>query len=241
MLPKLSYPTYDVKLPSTGKTVTIRPFLVKEEKMLLIALESEEPEDIISTTKQVINNCIVSGDVDIDKLPFFDVDYLFIALRAKSVGESIDIKFTCNKLDETGNPCGATFDAKIDISNVGLRKKENVDPNVVLSSSMSVKMKYPSYKTMKTLTDELDDMTKKIQMIASCIDMIVDGEQVHTTKDVTKEEMIDFVENLTQQQFRKMEVFIENLPSFYITTEAKCKKCGYLHKLEYDDFTSFFV
>lgn len=206
-----------------------------------MALQSEEEEDIISTTKQVINNCIVSGDVDIDKLPFFDVDYLFIALRAKSVGESIDIKFTCNKLNETGNSCGATFDAKIDIANVHLRKKENTSLDIVLSSDMSVKMKYPSYRIMKVLTDELDDMTKKIHLIASCIDMIVDGEQIHTTKDITKEELVEFVENLTQQQFKRMEYFIENMPSFYVTTNAKCKKCGFEHHLEYTDFTSFFV
>lgn len=241
MLPKLSYPTYDVKLPSSGKTVTIRPFLVKEEKLLLMALESEDENDIITTTKQIINNCIVAGDVDIDKLPFFDVDYLFIALRAKAVGESIDIKFTCNKVNESGKACGATFDAQIDISNVHLKKKEDVSMDIVLSSSLTAKMKYPSYRTMKVLTEEIDDMTRKIYLIAACIDMLVDGEQVHTTKDITKEELVEFVENLTQQQFRKMEYFIENMPSFYISTKAKCKKCGYEHTLEYTDFTSFFV
>jgi hypothetical protein len=242
MLPKLSYPTYELKLPSTGKTVTVRPFLVKEEKLLLIAVESGDEEEIINVTKQVVNNCIITEGININNLAFFDLDYLFIALRAKSVGEAIDIKYTCKNVDAEGNVCNHKFDAQIDIANVKIDKKSDISLDIGLSASMALKMRYPSYRTMKLLQNDDDhNLTKKINLIASCVDMIVDGDKVHTRKDVTQEEMIQFVESLTQQQFKKVEYFIDNLPSFVITTQAKCEKCGFEHKLEYDDFTSFFV
>lgn len=241
MLPKVSYPTYEIKIPSTGKEITIRPFLVKEEKLLLMAIQSDEDLEIISTTKQVINNCILTEGIDVDKLPFFDVDYIFIALRAKSVGESLDIKFTCNMPDENGNSCNTVFDAKINITNVKLKEPQSSSLNISLSNGMTVKMKYPSYTMMKIINEDEDVMTKKIKLIASCIDMIVDGEQVHTIKDVTQNELAEFIESLTQQQFKKLEQFVDNLPSFVITTQATCSKCGFEHHLEYDDFTSFFV
>ena len=110
-LPKIDVPTYDVTLPSSGKEIRIRPFLVKEEKLLLMAVESKDSENIIKTTKQVINNCIVSGDIDLDKIPFFDVDYLFIALRAKSIGEKIEVNYRCNN-NVGGQPCNGVFNVE---------------------------------------------------------------------------------------------------------------------------------
>lgn len=235
------YPTYVLKLPSNNKEVTVRPFRVKEEKLLLMALESNEQEDIINTTKQVISNCIISGNVDVDKLPFFDVDYLFIALRAKSVGESIDVKYQCHNTTEN-RKCNANFDAKIDITNVDIHKKPDVTLDIKLSGTLSVKMRYPSYRTMKLLYEEdVHELDRKIDLISSCIEMIVEGDNVRTDKDITKEEKIAFVENLTRQQYVKLEYFIDNLPSFVVKSEAKCNKCGFVHKLEYNDFTSFFV
>jgi hypothetical protein len=242
MIPKLAYPTYDLKLPSTGKIVTVRPFIVKEEKLLLMAVESDDEEEIINATKQVVNNCIVSEGINVDKLAFFDLDYLFIALRAKSVGEAIDIKYTCKKTNAEGEVCNHKFDAKIDIANVRVIKDENAPLDINISNGTSLKMQYPTYRTMKLLqNDEEHNLTKKIQLIASCIDMVVEGASVHTRKDITQDEMIEFVENLTQQQFKKLEYFIDNLPSFVITAQAICEKCGFQHALEYDDFTSFFV
>jgi len=124
MLPKIDLPIYEIKLPSSKKLVKIRPFVVREEKLLLMALESGDEKEIIETTKQIVNNCLVDK-VDIDKLPFFDVDYIFIALRAKAVGDTIDVKYTCyNEVD--GKSCDNTFPAKIDVMNYTLIKDDNI-------------------------------------------------------------------------------------------------------------------
>lgn len=239
-LPKIDLPTYVIKLPSNGKEVTIRPFLVKEEKLLLIALESNDSNDIINTTKQVINNCIVDGNVNVETLPFFDIDYLFIALRAKSVGESIEIKFTCNNEVE-GERCGAVFPAKIDISNCEIISNPEISKEIRLSGIVMVKMKYPSYSAMKVIMSDEDEITRKVKIIANSIELIQEKDKVYTNKDFTKEELITFIEGLTQDQFKKLELFVDNFPSFIITSEAKCVKCGFDHKLRYNEFTSFFT
>ena len=138
-LPKIDVPIYDITLPSNGKTIKIRPFLVKEEKLLLMAIESKDNDNIIKTTKQVINNCIVSGDLDLEKIPFFDVDYLFIALRAKSIGEKIETSYVCNNVVD-GNKCGGVFETDIDISNCVIKKKDDITMDIALSSKLSMKM-----------------------------------------------------------------------------------------------------
>ena len=241
MLPKIDLPLYDLKLPSNGKVIKVRPFLVKEEKLLLMAVESNDDQYIIDTTKQVINNCIVDGDVNIDKLPFFDIDYLFIALRAKSIGESIEIKFTCNAYDIEGHRCGHVFPAKIDVSNCSIVKNEDIPFDVQISGKVKIRLKYPTYSTMKTIMDNESVLDKKINIIVGSIDYIVDGEKIISTKDITKPELVAFVEELTQEQYKKLEYFIDNFPSFVVNAEATCDKCNFHHHLEYKEFTSFFV
>lgn len=239
-LPKIDLPLYVVKLPSNGKTVKIRPFLVKEEKLLLMALESGDDREIIDTTKQVINNCLIDSDINIDKLPFFDVDYLFIALRAKSVGESIEVKYTCNNIVENRS-CNNVFPAQIDISNCVLTNDGEISNPILLGNNIQVKMKYPNYTTMKLLLDSGSVIDTKINIIANSIDQIVNGDTVHTSKDLTKEDIVGFIENLTKQQYDKLEHFANNFPSFVIKSKAVCTKCGFEHDLTYTDFTSFFV
>jgi hypothetical protein len=239
-LPKIELPLYTLKVPSSGEEITVRPFLVKEEKLLLMAIESNEESDIINTTKQIINNCIIKGKFDVNTAPFFDVDYLFIALRAKSIGESIDVKFTCNNLTEAG-PCNANFNAKIDIANVAVRKDDSIPMTVSLSGGITVKMKYPSYETMKIILDKENEMDKKIRIIAACVDMIQNKDKILTSKDITPDELKEFIEGLTQAQYRLLEKFVDNLPTFYVKTESKCGKCGTVHNVEYTDYTSFFV
>lgn len=239
-LPVIDLPTYEIKVPSTGQTIKIRPFRVKEEKLLLIAAESNDEQEIINTTKQILNNCILSEDVDVTKLPFFDIDYIFITLRAKSIGESIDIKFTCNNLVDNYT-CGNVFPAKIDISNCKIVKDDSVKSKIELSPTISVNMKYPTYTEMKLITESKKPIDVEINIIAACIDRITNKDKVYTRKDMTKEEIISFIENLSQEQYSKLEHYIENFPTFVVTTEAVCDKCGYHHHLEYKEFESFFV
>lgn len=240
MIPKSELPTYEVKLPSNGREVTIRPFTVKEEKILLMAVESGDTREIIRTTKQIIANCVLTEGIDIEKMPFFDVDYLFIALRAKSVGETIEVKFKCN--NKVGEEiCGNIFPAKVDIANV-LTKDAKIDPKIRISNLVSVKMRYPSYSVMKQINDNDNILNKKIAMILGSIEYIQEKDRfLIVGKDITKDELNEFVEGLTQEQFKKLEEFIDNFPVFVIETTAKCGKCGFDHRLEYSDFAAFFV
>lgn len=239
-LPKIQTPTYELKLPSSGKEILVRPFLVKEEKLLLLAAESGDEQEIIRTTKQVINNCLISGEVDIDKLPFFDIDYLYIALRAKSVGENLDLKFTCQTMLPDGTACDNLFEAKIDISNVELLKKADVEKDINLSPVLRIKMKYPTYALMKSLSMDDIAIERKIMVIVNCIDQIIEKDKVYTQKDFTKNELKGFVEGMTQEQFKKVEYFVDNFPTFIINSKAKCSKCNTEHGIKFDDFTSFF-
>jgi len=234
----LGLPQYELTIPSNGNKITVRPFLVKEEKLLLMALESGDNVEIINTTKQVINACILSGET-VDSLPFFDVDYLFIALRAKSVGDSVEIKFTCKNKTDKGI-CGNVFPASIDVANCKVRKQKKSEFDIILTPTVSIKMRYPNYHTMKVASLESNPLTSKIAIIAGSIDHIRDGDKVFSHKDVTPEDMIGFVESLKQDQFSKLEDFVNSFPSFVVTAEAKCDKCGFDHRLEYDNFESFF-
>lgn len=236
MIPKITVPTYEVFLPSTGKPVKIRPFLVKEEKLLLMAIQSDDTDEIIKTTIQTVQNCVLDKKVDVTKLPFFDIDYLFIALRAKSIGESIEVRFTCNFI-ENNNVCGNTFKSEIDISNCRIRKDESIGTEIPLGQGVTVKMRYPSYSEMKKISKE-EDLT--YSTISICLDTIIQGENVYTRKDF-QTEIDEFLGNLTKEQYAKLINFADNLPSFYVQAHAKCDKCGNEHNIEYDEFESFFV
>lgn len=238
-LPKIDVPVYELKLPSNGQTIMVRPFLVKEEKLLLMAVQSKNPAEIIATTKQIINNCVLDDYVNVDKLPFFDIDYLFIALRAKSVGESIDVNFICNRINN-GEKCGNIFPVQININNVKVYKDETIPMTIKFSDKMGARMKYPTYEVMKRIMDDENTLDKKIKIISASIDLIYDNETTYSPKDYTPEEFQDFIEGFTEAQFKKLEQFVDNLPYFVVTAEETCKKCGHHHKVEYKDFTSFF-
>jgi hypothetical protein len=238
MLPTIGLPVYELTIPSSGEKIKIRPFLVKEEKLLLIALESKDNNEIISTTKKIIGDCIVSGNVNVDKLPFFDVDYLFIALRAKSVGETIPIQFRCNNLIDE-EECGNIFVAPIDISNVGVVKKED-SLEIVFGAGTIIKMKYPNYSVMKQINDNDNIFDKKIHIIAHSIDSITEKNKVYTSKDFTLEELKKWIESLTQEQYKKLENFVNNFPTFLVKAQVECSKCHHMHNIKYDNFESFF-
>lgn len=237
-LPKIELPIYDLTIPSTEKVIQIRPFKVKEEKLLLIAAESNDPDEMINATKQVVNNCIITEKVEIDKLTFFDIDYIFIVLRAKSVGDKIAMKYTCNAVVEEDKICGGSFDAEFDISNVKVIK--NDDNMKIDLGNITMKMKYPNYTVMKAISDKDSVIDKKIKLIAACVDMVTQGDKVYTRKDFTEKEMINFIENLTENQYKKLEIFIDDLPYFIVRLEKDCPKCGFHHVMEYNDLTDFF-
>lgn len=239
MLPKIDVPIYDLKLPSNGKEIKARPFLVKEEKLLLMAVSSKDAQEIIKTTKQVVNNCILDSDINIDTLPFFDMDYLFIALRAKSIGESIEVTFICqNKTDN--DICDGKFPVNIDITNVEVEKDESISSDIKFNDDLIFKMKYPSYSVIKMLKEKDDGLENKIKIIIASIDRIFTNGQYYSTKDFSTEELQNFIEGLTQEQFNKLSEFVNNFPSFHVKGKGKCTKCGKEHNVRYKDFVRFF-
>jgi hypothetical protein len=233
-LPTIDYPIINLPIPSKGKTVKARPFTVREEKLLLIAATGKDPSEIIQTTQQVIRNCILE-DIDIEGLPFFDIDLMFITLRSKSISEKIEMEFRCKNKKDDGNSCGAVFPVGLDLSDTVLAKKD-LSPKIELSSNLGIKLKYPTYAEMKrvsTLNDE-------IELILACIEYIYTDTAVYTSKDYTKEQYKEFIEKLTTEQYNKVNEWTNNFPTFQINAESVCPSCGFNHKIKYSDFTSFF-
>lgn len=239
-LPKIDSPIYDLTFPTSGKTIRVRPFTVKEEKVLMIALESKDQVEIINAVKQIINNCLIDGDFNVDKAPFFEVDYAFIFLRAKSIGEAVGIKLTCNNVLDDGNKCGNIFKATMDVSNCEIVEDEVMPNDIKLSPDKGVSMKYPSYSAMKRI-DAGNDIDRKINLIINSIDFIYDKNGVYSSKDHSKEELQEFVEGLTEENFRKLEAYVDNFPTFAVGVEATCPKCHFDHKVRYTDFLDFFL
>lgn len=241
-LPTIDVPISTVELPSSGKKVRIRPFIVKEEKLLLMALETNNLKDIIDTTKQVISNCLIDGDINIDRLPFFDIDYLFIAMRAKSVGEKIQLRFICKNVvqgEEGPKECGTPMLVDVDISNIEVRNL-NIPKEIEISPKIRVQMKYPSYAVMKNIYDSDRDIDKKIKYIIASIDKIWQGDEVFDVKDYKKEDLTAFLEGLTEEQFSKLEYFVDNYPEFSVILKKTCSKCGFNHVKRYSEFGDFF-
>lgn len=239
-LPKIDVPTYEMTVPSLGRSVTVRPFSVKEEKLLLMAAEGGKIDEITSTVKQVINNCVVDGKIDVDRLPFYDIDYAFIFLRAKSVGETQKISLTCKNKPDGEHFCNNVFSADIDIRNVEIIK-ENVANDIKLDSTKGVKMKVPNYSVVKHIEASTNDIDKKTALIVGSIDYIYDDKGTYSSKDHSKDEMFKFVEGLTEENYKRMEKFVDNFPTFVVTLDATCDKCGFEHHVRYTDFEDFFT
>lgn len=237
-LPKIDLPTYELTVPSTGKTIRVRPFSVKEEKLLLMAAESDKADEVINTVKQIINNCVVDGEFNVNKAAFFDVDYLFIFLRAKSIGEAVDIVLTCNNIVD-GEKCGNKIDTVLDIANVEVISDPDLKNTMMLDKDKGVKMKYPNYSVVKHL-EEGNVIDKKVRLITESIDNIFDKNGVYAAKDHTKEELVEFVEGLSEENFKKLERYVDNFPNFAARIQAKCDKCGFEHDVRYSDFYDFF-
>ena len=239
-LPKLEVPTYELELPLSGKKIKYRPFLVKEQKNLMMAMESGDAETIQYNVREILNVCTLTPGVDIDELPILDIEYYFINLRGKSVGEVVESKYRCNN-DVNGQECGNIMDAKVDLTDIKPEWEEKVDPEIQLTDTIIVKMRYPRFGIIKDSVnmDNITDVT--FNMIASSIEYIYDGEQFYYAKETTKEELLEFIEQLNQTQFEKIEKFFANLPKMKKNIEMVCSKCGFHHKMEVEGLENFFV
>lgn len=238
-LPKLEVPTYELELPLSKKKIKYRPYLVKEQKALMMAMESSDAKTIQHNVREILTVCTLSKDVDIDELPIVDIEYYFIQLRAKSVSEISESKYRCNNEVED-KVCGNIMEAKIDLTEIQPVQSEYVDPEIQLTDTITVKMKYPPFKLIKDSV-EMDDITEvTFNMLAQSIEYVYDGEQFHYAKEVSVEELVDFIEQLNQEQFEKLEKFFNSIPKLSKRIDMKCSKCGFEHHLDVEGLESFF-
>lgn len=238
-LPKIDTPTYELKLPVSKKKIKYRPFLVKEQRNLLMAMESSETSDVHLAIKDILNNCTLTDKIDIDKLPIIDIEYYFINLRAKSVGEIVESKYRCNNMVDD-KECGNTMESKLNLLDIKVEMNDDIKPEIQLTNKILVKFKYPEFGIIKDSLkyDNSNDLT--FNMIAQSIEYIYDGEQYYYANESTPQELLEFIESLNQEQFEKIENFFTNLPKMKEAIRMKCSKCGFEHKIDVEGLESFF-
>ena len=235
-LPKLGYPTYELELPSNGKTVKYRPFLVKEEKVLLLALEAEDEKQIISAVKDLIKNCVISR-IKVETLPSFDLEYLFLKIRAASIGEVINLTVTCLDDNET------TVETEININEVTIKKEKDHNAKIMFDDTTGIVMRYPS---MKEFVDreflQKEMKTEEVYgFIAESIDQIFDAEEVYDKTTTTKKEFREFVDGLTTKQFEKIQKFYATAPKLSHTFKVMNPKTGKESEYTIEGLQSFFA
>ena len=214
-LPTIETPTYELKLPSTNKKIKYRPFLVKEEKILILALESKSQNEITNAVTDVLKKCILTRGIKVDDLPTFDIEYLFLNIRAKSIGEDIKLTVTCPDDGETSVPM------EIAIDSIKVKKNKEHKNIIKLDDNLSMKLKYPSLSEFIENNFDVSDtsrseVSQSLDMISSCIDMIYNEEESWSGSDSTKKELTEFVDQLNTKQFKEIENFLLQCLNFLI-------------------------
>lgn len=208
-LPSLSVPTYETALPSTGKTIKYRPFLVKEEKVLLLATESDDEKEVESAVKSILKACILTRGVKIENLASFDLEYLFLKIRGVSAGEDIKMRVTCQDDNKT------VVDVSINLDDINVFKPEGHTNKIMLNEDTGLVMKYPGvdqFINLTLLNKDLSDTSEIFELVAKCVDQVFQGEEVWETSDMKLQEVVDFLEGMTQQQFELVQKFFETMP-----------------------------
>ena len=206
-LPKIVTPSFELTLPSNGKKIKYRPFLVKEEKILILAIESNSMKDITRAIKDILKNCILTKGIKVDELPTFDIEYLFLNIRARSIGESIDLVITCPDDEKT------KVNSTIYIDEIEVKKNDEHDINIKIDDTYTMKMKYPSLDQFIDENFVFEGQSdNSFEIIASCIDMVYSEEEAWEAKDCSKKELLEFVEQLNSMQFKQIEKFFDTMP-----------------------------
>jgi hypothetical protein len=237
-LPKISTPTYELELPSTGQTINYRPFLVKEEKVLVIALESEDTKQITTAIKNVIKNCVLTKGIKVETLPTFDIEYLFLNLRGKAVGEELEVNIICPD-DET-----TTTKVTLNLDDIKVQKNEEHSNRIKVDSSIMMEMKYPSLDQFIKNNFDFNDtsaMDQSFDLIASCIDKIYTEDEVWAAADVTKKELVEFLEQMNSAQFKEIEKFFETMPKLSHKISVTNPKTQVESEVVLEGLVSFFA
>ena len=236
-LPKIATPTYELVLPSTEKTVRYRPFLVKEEKLLVLALESEDNKQITNAIKTVIKSCVTAKGLKVETLPTFDIEYLFLNIRGKSVGEELEVNIICPDDKVTEVP------VTIDLDDIQVQKSDDHNNQIKIDDNIMMEMKYPSLDEF--IKNNFDfsggnQMEQSFDLIASCIDKIYTEDEVWSTADCTKKEVKEFLESMNSSQFKDIEKFFETMPKLSHTIKVKNPKTKVESEVVLEGLASFF-
>jgi len=238
-LPKLNVPVYEAILPSTEKVIKYRPFLVKEEKILLTAMEAGDEAAMIPAVKQIINNC-VEGNLDVDNLPTFDIEYLFLRLRAKSVGEQVTLglkPWGCPQND--GKLCENSTQVDINLEEVAVIKNDKHSNKIMLDDKIGIKLSYPDMSKLDKL-EKIDTAESGMNIIKDCIDMIFTEEETFDKGSFNDKELDEFIESLNTQQFTLIKDFFDTMPMLKHTVKYKCETCGEDKETTIQGLNSFF-
>ena len=238
-LPTIATPTYELELPSLKKKIKYRPFLVKEEKLLVLALESEHTKQITTAIKAVLKSCIHTRGIKVESLPTFDIEYLFLNIRAKSVGEEVEVNIIAPDDGVTDIP------VKIDLEDIKVEFPKGHTKQIKINDELMMEMKYPSLEefiknNFEFGTTEIG-IEKSFELIASCIDKIYSEDEVWATDDVSKQEVIDFLEQMNSSQFKLIEKFFETMPKLSHTLKVKNPKTKVESEVVLEGLNSFFA
>lgn len=232
-LPKLNSATYETTIPSTNEKITFRPYLVKEEKILMMALESKDQDQIIRATKDLISSCVIE-DIDVNKLATFDVEHLFLRLRSKSVGESIGLKIKCDH-------CETENDVSIDVTDIKVDVTED-DNIIMITDSVGVKMRYPSFDDVSSITEGKEESIETaLNIIIKCVDAIFDADEVYSAAREGEKQVKEFIESLNTVQFQNIAKFFDTMPALKSSINFKCTSCGEENSSELKGLQSFFI
>jgi len=236
-LPKISTPTYELVIPSTGKKIKYRPFLVKEEKILIIAMESEDTSQISNAVKDVIKSCILTRGVKVEELSTFDIEYLFLNIRGKSVGEEVEVLITCPDDGVTKVPMTISLDE------IQIQVDENHSKDIRLDDSLTLRMRYPSMQEFIKNNFALEnvDVDDTFEIITSCIEQVYNEEESWSASDCTKKELKEFVEQLSSKQFKEIENFFTTMPKLSHTITVKNPNTEVENEVVLEGLASFFA
>ena len=237
-LPKIATPTYELELPSTGQSINYRPFLVKEEKLLVLALETEDTKQITTAIKNVLKNCVLTKGVRVDQLPTFDIEFLFLNIRGKSVGEEIEVNIICPDDEETQVP------VTINLDDIGIQRNDTHSNQIKLDKDLMMELKYPSLEQFIKNNFDFDDanaMDQSFDLIAACIDKIYTADEVWAVADCTKKEVKEFLEQMNSSQFKEIEKFFETMPKLSHTVKVTNPKTKVKSDVVLEGLASFFA
>jgi len=238
-LPKIATPSYHLELPSTGQQIEYRPFLVKEEKLLILALEGENTKEITTAIKNVIKSCIKTKNIKVENLPTFDIEYLFLNIRGKSVGEEVEVSLICPDDGET------TVSVKMYVDDIKVIKNEEHTNKIEIDDNITMEMKYPSLdqfiKNNFDFSVDSKSVDQSFDMIANCVDKIYTNEEVWSASDVSKSEMVEFLDQMNTTQFKKIEKFFETMPKLSHDVKIKNPNTGVESTITLEGLSSFFA